>query len=412
MSNIEHRLTNKGLDVGVLQFWMQHTANDTDDSGITVNPFAAPYLDQWFADNQTAWQAIVTGSRQPYCYRQYISADPNSTLLLEVLLPHLNEMRNLAKMGKWKIQFSLLRGDSTAALEHCMTVIRLGRHVQDAPVLIEQLGGIAISSLGHQQLLQIMSDVNLSEAQLGQLNQHLTTLYPDGYPLVNPEHEKLIFYDTVQHVFTNGGLGGGHIVPEQLSIISHSRWQPISRWGTDYEWLKDVKMGLLHARRNDTVTQANRLYRKTAEIQTLTPFQIRSTQRNIDALLTALSPHRYALIHYLMPALDRCFELGYRIKTEHAGVLTVLALQRWHKQRGTYPAQLDELVTTGLLRNVPQDPFGQGSLMYKLKENSFTLYSVGTNFEDDEGRPGVTRDGRFKRWTDTGDAMIWPVISD
>ena len=149
-----------------------------------------------------------------------------------------------------------------------------------------------------------------------------------------------------------------------------------------------------------------------AEIQKLTPFQKRSTHISTESLITALSPHRYALIHYMMPAVDRCFELGYRIKTEHEGVLTVLALQRWYKEHDTYPVRLDELTSAGLLRSIPQDPFGQGSLMYKRKENTFTLYSFGTNIQDDEGRPGVTRDGRFKRWTDNGDAVIWPVIED
>jgi len=91
--------------------------------------------------------------------------------------------------------------------------------------------------------------------------------------------------------------------------------------------------------------------------------------------------------------------------------LTVLALQRWHLQNNRYPATLDELVTAGLLAEVPQDPFGAESLSYKRVGDSFTLYSFGTNLTDDNGIPARSSDGRINMWTRNGDAVIWPLTN-
>ena len=47
---------SKGLNVGVLQYWIQQTTKVADGSWANVNPFAVQALDQWFTDNQAAWE--------------------------------------------------------------------------------------------------------------------------------------------------------------------------------------------------------------------------------------------------------------------------------------------------------------------------------------------------------------------
>jgi hypothetical protein len=395
-----------GLRAGLLRYWMEQPPQGTRGLLPGIHPFAHKALTDWLADNEMAWQEYTAGSRLSYCYRKYSTGSQSSNWLMTVLLPHLRGLRDLGRLGRWHAQLSLMQGDTASAIESSLTVIRVGRHIQKAATLNEQLIGVTLNRIGHLQLLRIASQVELSADQLQQLNQQLTALYPEGYPIMNPEFEKLVFQDTVQHVFTDGGPGGGHIVPKHFNSISLSGglWK-------EREVLTTLKVGLLHARRHATTVKANGLFNRITEIRQLTPYQKQQSELSAESMVSELPQYRYALIHLMAPAVDRVFDLGYRIRTEHRGLLTVLALQRWQLQNNRYPATLDELVTAGLLAERPQDPFGAESLSYRRVGDSFTLYSFGTNLTDNNGIPAMSSDGRINMWTDNGDAVIWPLTN-
>jgi hypothetical protein len=79
-------------------------------------------------------------------------------------------------------------------------------------------------------------------------------------------------------------------------------------------------------------------------------------------------------------------------ETNMALLMTALALNAFHAERGEYPGSLDELVSAGLLTAVPCDPFsadGMAPLRYRIAENgaAYLLYSVGPDGRDDGGTP-------------------------
>lgn len=61
-----------------------------------------------------------------------------------------------------------------------------------------------------------------------------------------------------------------------------------------------------------------------------------------------------------------------------------LSVRKWEKDHGSYPATLEELVPA-YLEELPSDPFSEGSLLYKVEEFSFCVYSVGSDKRDDGG---------------------------
>ncbi len=89
-------------------------------------------------------------------------------------------------------------------------------------------------------------------------------------------------------------------------------------------------------------------------------------------------------------------------------MLTVLAIKRYGKDKNAYPASLDELVGAGYLKELPLDPYGDGTLGYKVAGNDFVLYSFGADMKDDGGRLG-TKNGEPFKWSDDGDWVFWPV---
>lgn len=74
-----------------------------------------------------------------------------------------------------------------------------------------------------------------------------------------------------------------------------------------------------------------------------------------------------------------------------------LAIQAFRHEQGRLPSRLDELVP-GYLFGVPIDPFTEVPLIYRIENDSFMLYSVGRNLQDDGGKT-------FDAHTNNGDIV-------
>jgi hypothetical protein len=401
----------EAISVAVLREWMKRYNNLPNTIQIALSDLEYEYLSPWIKKNEAAWQQFKAGSSKSYCYKEY-ECDPNNEkkALWEITLPNLRGIRDLARLGIWYCRINLKEGKMHQALEDCVAVARAGSHWQGKGMIVEQLVGTAISALAHNQIINILATTDISTTDLKQIQRQLSEVYSEGYPLMNIEGERLAFLDIVQNVFTDGGLGGGHLIPQ--------------KWGwwmdneNDFEMWKDFGLlmplstaaSIIHARRDETVSKANEFYNRCAENAKITPYEkhigkVGSTEK----ILFSLSEYRYFLLRFFMPALDRVSEIVYRGKTSHEATVTILALKRYRQEKNEYPANLNELVTAGYLKELPMDPFSDKPLMYKKTDDDFTLYSLSYNFTDDSGEPGKDREGRVRKWGDNGDAVFWPV---
>jgi hypothetical protein len=251
---------------------------------------------------------------------------------------------------------------------------------------------------------------DLSAAQFRQLHQQLSQIYPGDYPLMNVEGEILSFMDIVQRSFTDGGPGGGHLIPGVWNEFTDSR--PLGLDRSDRRLLMPVytAASMAHARRDATIAKANEIYDRQGELVRMTPYQRHmSDLKTADEIIYSSWPrHRFFLIGTFMPATDRLSDLTYRAKAQHEATLTILALKRWRLQKNEYPLSLDELVAAGLLKELPMDPFGDGLLTYRRTDDDFILYSFGYNFTDDHGEYARNRNGRISKWSDAADTVFWP----
>ncbi|MCJ7674912.1 MAG: hypothetical protein MUO33_07140, partial [Sedimentisphaerales bacterium] len=315
----------------------------------------------------------------------------------------------LARLGTWRARAAVSRGDTKQALDDSIALARAGSQWQGKGTLIEQLVGLAISRLGHEEIVRLAATQDFSAAELKEIQQRLAQIYPQGYRLMDIASERLGFLDVVQHVFTDGGPGGGHLVPD--------RWpQLMSETAFTEEKELEIFMPLsaaasmIHARRDDTVARFNELFDKFVEIGKLTPYQRHARNLRSDDFISAVPKYRYFLIQILVPAVDRASELGYWDKASHQAAVTVLALKRWRLEKNAYPAAFDELLAAGYLKELPIDPYSDKPLIYRRTDDDFVLYSVGPNFTDDGGVSGKDRQGQPRKWTDNGDTLFWPVL--
>jgi hypothetical protein len=115
------------------------------------------------------------------------------------------------------------------------------------------------------------------------------------------------------------------------------------------------------------------------------------------------------LLEILAANFDRAIERSYELRTEAKALVSIIALLRHKNDKGFYPQSLRELTGEGYISELPMDPWTDKPLVYKKTDESFTLYSVGRNFEDDGGEVTRAHGGAFSIWANEGDAVFWPV---
>ena len=396
------------IEVGVLKHWIRNPQPAPKTLFDTLLHFEKRLITKWIEGNKHAWQEFVTASSKSYCYREY-KYDPNSKgkLLWDIALPYMNTLKRLAKLGIWRSRIEVKEGQTRKGLEDCLAVARTGSHWQKKGTIIEQLVGLAISRIASEQILHITATRELSATDLKQVQQQLSQIYPEGHPLMDMEGERIAFLDIVQHVFTNGGLGGGHLIPHKFgALMDYINLGPRLE---EFDLVVHTAAGMIHARRDETTAKFNHIFDKLTENAKMSPYK--RHMRNIDEsdILFVLPRYRYSLIHIFVPAVGRIFELTYQGKTLHEAMVMIMALKRWRLENNEYPESLNELIAFGFLKELPMDPYSDKSLVYKKTDDNFTLYSVGPNFTDEGGEPGTDKDARVAKWRDNGDTVLWPV---
>lgn len=392
---------------------------------------------EWVGQNQAAWQEFAEASLKPYCYIEYTLHELDEDFYhkldiptLKIDLRHLNGLRNLAMLGRWRIKVEIETLNTAQALDDCTTFLNTGTQWRQNKGFNETIVGYALCNMGYEGLLKIISRKELPASQLKDIQERLTNMYVATNAIFDLEFDKILFLDMVQHTFTKGGLGGGHLIPKYLSPLVQFRsivktlgeleTEPTARQKVLY-----LVMSLLHARRNKTISKIEEIYEQAKEIQKMTPYEIRKSGDLVDIkhpdiwnykirFDSFIRESRYFVVGLSMPVAESISTLKYRNRAMYEAAITILALKRYMIENNSYPESLEELLSKGYIKKLPIDPYSDKPMVYKKIGTNFKLYSVGENFVDDGGELAFYDDGNMiQKWgnvTDKGgDAVFWPA---
>jgi hypothetical protein len=205
------------------------------------------------------------------------------------------------------------------------------------------------------------------------------------------EGEKVFWYDQIQRSFTDDGQGGGRMLVRGMPYVVTDDWKE-NLWRF---------VSFNHPGRQEVVANIDKYFGLFAQKLTETPWELRDeaidnqvwNEVNITPLMLKIQ----------IPAHERVGQIAWRLKLGREALLTVLAVMRYEKEKGRYPAGLGELVQGGYLKKLPMDPYSDGPLVYRKTEKGFLLYSVGLNLKDDDGEMGP------KMYVVNADWVFWPV---
>jgi hypothetical protein len=366
---------------------------------------------RWIEEQQDVLELVVEGSRKPHYWQAYTSAPENKNEMRSVLLPDLHLFRGIVSTLRFRALFLAERGQYKDAFSDTLSCYRLGQNIRGAKTIIEQLVGIAIEALSVQAVRDILGEYEIDSAILAELQHDFEKIIADENYAIDFTAERLYLYDEIQRCFTSNGFGGGHLYVRRFKQIDGENGiRDYYGDGIEYKILEfciATPIAIFNPSKKKTLASANEYLDYLDKLSRKSFAQLHAEeqiiQNKIDGIISG-----NLFLRVLIPAGRRVIEISNRIPTEVGATLAMVAITRYKQDMGEYPKDLNELVTTDYLSELPIDSFGDKPLVYRRTDNDFILYSTGTNCVDDDGRPSTYRNGRISMWMDNGDAVFWP----
>ena len=109
------------------------------------------------------------------------------------------------------------------------------------------------------------------------------------------------------------------------------------------------------------------------------------------------------VLYPYVSSITALHQIYYKNKAVCEALLAILAVLRYEIANKTFPESLEILVSERYLNCLPIDPFSDQPLIYKKENGNFLLYSIGRDFDDDDGLHN-------NNWGKTdGDYVFWPM---
>jgi hypothetical protein len=366
-----------------------------------LNDVELNILPGWLQDSKGAIEVLRQGSLCPAYWNKYQGDETElSKGLMANTMEILPSYRHMAFAMLWQIRYELYKGDIKRALQDCVFLQRFGGHLYGQGLLIEQLVGVAIEALAHGEISSILKNADVPADVLRFLHNELEKPFKKQELIISLKAEKVLWYDLIQRTFTDDGQGDGRVLKQGLPYVVQD--------SKDFFWRL---LTFRYPSRQEFVAKIDEYFEQVDQLFEETPWDLHNKDADVDEWDQIFEQSSLMMLRIVGPAYEMLSQIAWRTETHRIALLALLAIMRHDKDKGLYPAGLDELVAAGYLKKPPMDPYSDGPLVYKRTDDGFLLYSFGTNLRDDGGRFGQGKDGKPRMWADDGDWVFWPVLN-
>jgi hypothetical protein len=268
------------------------------------------------------------------------------TPLHGVLLPHLNDVRQLSNLLRAAALVEADTGNQLAAVEHCRDIVFLARSIQDEPFLVSHLVGTAIDSVGAITAKSIAGTLTAPDAQTRKAIEQLIAELLDETSLRRSAvysiyGERAAQLDVVRY------LAAGNSGRDIGMPFADSRPQAFLYWWYQPIFHEDAAVMLDHTSQQLPAVSASD-YGTSRKLMPRDPVFKGAN----DIILRPLS-------RMMTPAFSRATGRHYSVQRERDRAAIELACAVYYADHGRYPARIEDLVPKHL-PHVPGDPVNGG----------------------------------------------------
>lgn len=284
-------------------------------------------------------------------------------------VPHLAQLRHMAALLEMEAGVRARQGDSEGALTNYRAIIALGEPLVDEPILISQLVRLALCGMVYEGTGTALEPGQLTPEEAREVVREAAGLYH-------------------REAFANALAGETAFGLQAIDDAAESGDVPFTR-GAYNDPAVDVLAGYLYQSpvggvllSGDKQTYSeymNRIVRAAGQ-----PYY--EVQDELEAIEAELGDLSFLDLYSrnLIPSLTGAQLAQARVEARLDLLRIGLSLDVYYDEHGAYPDSLDAL-TADLGGEVPVDPFTGQAYVYIPKGDTFLLYSLGRNQQDDGG---------------------------
>jgi hypothetical protein len=348
-------------------------------------------------------------------------------MLVSVILPHLNDLKQLAGVLAADARFAREQGDAPRVMRDIDALLNLAEQLQadDQFVVTDQVA-IGIRQLALEQVEASLLEANckLSDEDLRKLSQTLSKPKVAA-DLVSFAGARLMIQDVVQRCYTDDGNGDGHLTLEGQRILDAIGAMPQSGRKKGSEALRGAMITLLAPAVSASRKNVLEYYGHTMDLADAN-LKLPMRQRNWkeyeqDAFENAgdFEKARRPMAVLMAGRLANAQEHAEKWLGDRDGVTCAIALELWRRKHGHWPVNMQSLIPD-YLSAIPEDRITGEAVRFKLVNGKPLIYSVGADRDDDGGKPaqGKNSSAKAAQWgiakeqAVDGDWILFPQSSE
>lgn len=379
-----------------------------------LDPDEIILLEHWIQSNKPALERIRIAVQKPYSWYKRESQTGTS----EMMLFESEAIRNLSQALLASARLNAIKGNFRPAIDDMIDCYRLGQlQCRDNLSVIEQYSGTRTASKMAETAFDMLSYSTPPEKELAYFQKSLQEIVDSDAYVLGLDTEKLCLNDTVQRMFLDSARG---INKASFRILIDMRCMCGDNNGL---WVN----AFTGPTREEVLKQIDRHFELHRQLRDKTPWEIHTCYAAQVAEIDTIGTSNFFMELYAVSYL-RLFSLSQKAEARVDALMTVLAVLRFKDDNHRLPETLDELLLAGYIQSLPQDPYSDHLLVYKVTGGEFFLYSCGEDFVDNRGEPVVTEESQpvYQRSTtpmppesfvmrhvqerEYNDIIYWPII--
>jgi hypothetical protein len=351
-------------------------------------PEKFPAVAKWLESQAPRLDRVVEASRRTRYYMPLIREQTRDTIV-DVLLPHLNQMRGLANALKARAMLALGKEDMDGFRRDILAILRVARLTSHSSTLVERLVAIGCEAMALDAIQTAATGGWLSAADIERILADLRGVPSARLYEVFELGERTFMLEFLQIAAVHGvaeaskmfrtlAAGGG---AKPNAAEENAPMPPVDAAAKDW---------------NAALRKANGWYDRHAEVGKLSTWRERSIAINaltkdVDAVRARLlgwrgvfAPIEDRMLTIALPATTRAYLVEAKLERDRILTETALALSLFRTKTGEYPATLKEL-TPAYFKTEPVDPLTDETLDYRPEAGGYELRSLGENRREDRG---------------------------
>ncbi|MBN2512166.1 MAG: CPBP family intramembrane metalloprotease [Sedimentisphaerales bacterium] len=352
----------------------------------------------WITQNTEAITQLKQGTQKNFYWPTYVGP----TMMDITFHEEFPKISAITKALCWNARLLAKINDMEAAFGELLSCWRFGNHLMQGPKpLSTQIWGMGIKRNACKVGFLLIHDTEISKEQFRRFLLQFEHLLQEESPSCDLTCEKLTIYDNIQRLFTDDGNGNGHVPRLLLRGIKEDpkKLYQILAPGLTKEQIEAWG----RSQRKETTELIDRFFASYDDTFRKSPAQLNKDGGMIDNTTQEMLNNNIMYIY--LPDLSKMHSIFYENKAFESAFVTTLAIFCYKQTCHSFPENLQTLISEGYMSSLPLDPYSGNSLIYRKTEDSFILYSIGKDFEDNGG---IHDD----KWGNpTGDYVFWPTAA-